>query len=89
MLIVHLVCLLFLSIASLILICLVKNPEPPQPVKKKTDGNQVTDFAYVEELHLVQEKLKCAQHDGTNRWCYISLDDPSEHIKLGLEEVML
>jgi hypothetical protein len=70
-------------------IFLVKNPELPQPVKKKTDGNRATDFAYADKLRLVQEKLKCVQHNGPNIWCYVSPDDPSEHVKLGLEEVTL
>ena len=37
----------------------------------------------------MKEKLKCEQHNGPNRWCYVSSNDPSEHVKLGLEEVTL
>ena len=47
------------------------------------------DFAYGEELRIVKEKLKCEQNNGPNRWFYVSLNCPSEHVKLGLEEVML
>ncbi|KIJ93283.1 hypothetical protein K443DRAFT_135080 [Laccaria amethystina LaAM-08-1] len=65
------------------------NPVAPEAAKKKTDGNKATDFAYGEELHIVKEKLKCEQHNGPNRWCCVSPKDPSDHIKLGLEEVTL
>ncbi|KAF8799498.1 hypothetical protein BYT27DRAFT_7176287 [Phlegmacium glaucopus] len=65
------------------------NPKPVEVPKKKTDGNRTTDFAYCEELKLVQEKLRCADHAGANRWCYVSPENPNEHIKLGLEEVTL
>jgi hypothetical protein len=58
-------------------------------MKKKTDGNRSTDFAYGEELKHVQEKLRCADHAGQNRWCYISPENPKEHINLGVEEVTL
>ena len=43
----------------------------PEPAKKKTDGNKVTDFMYGEELRIVEEKLRCEQHSGPNRWCYV------------------
>ena len=61
----------------------------PEPAKKKTDGNKVTDFMYGEELCIVKEKLRCEQHSGPNRWCYVSPNDPADHVKLGLEEVTL
>ncbi|KAF8811481.1 hypothetical protein BYT27DRAFT_7277025 [Phlegmacium glaucopus] len=65
------------------------NPHPVEAPKKKTDGNRTTDFAYYEELRIVQEKLRCAKHPGPNRWCYVSPENPNEHIKLALEEVTL
>lgn len=49
----------------------------------------MADFAYGEELCIVKEKLRCEQHSGPNRWCYVSLNDPADHVKLGLEEVTL
>jgi hypothetical protein len=57
--------------------------------KKKNDGNRVTDFAYGAELRLVKEKLRCAQHSGPNRWCYMSPENPNEHVPLGCEEITL
>ncbi|EDR07198.1 uncharacterized protein LACBIDRAFT_328214 [Laccaria bicolor S238N-H82] len=65
------------------------NPVAPKPAKKKTDGNKATDFAYGEELCIMKGKLKCEQHNGPNRWCYVSSNDPADHVKLGLEEVTL
>lgn len=57
--------------------------------KKKNDGNRTTDVAYNAELHMVKEKLKCVQHTGPNRWCYVSPENPNEHIALGCEEITL
>ena len=61
----------------------------PEPAKKKTDGNKATDFAYGEALRIVKEKLKCEQHNGPNRWCYVSPNDPADHVKLSLKEISL
>ncbi|PPQ92910.1 hypothetical protein CVT25_009181, partial [Psilocybe cyanescens] len=49
----------------------LKNAKPTEAPKKKTDGNRTTDFAYREELKLMQEKLRP--------------EDPKEYIKLGVE----
>ena len=38
---------------------------------------------------MVSRTLKCAQHPGDNRWCFINPDKPTEHIALGLEEITL
>ncbi|KJA13537.1 hypothetical protein HYPSUDRAFT_151502 [Hypholoma sublateritium FD-334 SS-4] len=65
------------------------NPKPIEIPKKKTDGNCTTDFAYREELQIVQEKLRCAEHSGINQWCYVSSENPQQHIKLSLEKVTL
>lgn len=61
----------------------------PQAPKKKTDGNRSTDSAYSAELRVVKEKLQCAHHSGPNRWCYVSPENPTEHVALGLEEITL
>ena len=58
-------------------------------VKKKNDSNRTTDFAYSAELRSVQEKLRCAQHNGPNRWCYVNKEMPHEHVPLGYEEISL
>ncbi|KAF8805111.1 hypothetical protein BYT27DRAFT_7105037 [Phlegmacium glaucopus] len=65
------------------------NPAPVEVAKKKNDGNRATDFAYGAELRMVQEKLRCAEHAGPNRWCYVSADTPNEHVALGYEEISL
>lgn len=49
----------------------------------------MTDFAYSAELHIVKEKLWCAQHDSPNHWCYVSPEHPTEHVPLGYEEISL
>ena len=64
-------------------------PAPVPAAKKKNDGNRVTDFAYSTELRIVKEKLQCAQHIGPNRWCYVSPENPNEHVALGYEEISL
>lgn len=61
----------------------------PVPALKKPDGNRITDFAYGAELCIVKEKLRCEQHDGPNRWCYVSPEHPTEHVPLGYEEISL
>ena len=66
-----------------------QNPAPVPATKKKNDGNRVTDFAYSAELRIVKEKLQCAQHVGPNRWCYVSPENPTEHVALGYEEISL
>ncbi|KAF8222563.1 hypothetical protein L208DRAFT_1426324 [Tricholoma matsutake] len=66
------------------------NTAPVETSKsKKTDGNHITDFAYADELHLVKEKLCCAEHGGLNHWCYVHPNTPGEHVTLGLEEITL
>ena len=57
--------------------------------KKKNNGHCATDFAYGAELHLVKEGLCCAQHSGPNQWCYVSPENPNEHVSLGCEEITL
>ncbi|KIM35687.1 hypothetical protein M413DRAFT_56413, partial [Hebeloma cylindrosporum] len=65
------------------------NPVPIETSNKKKEGTRKTDFAYNAELTAVNRNLKCAQHPGENRWCYINPEKPTEHIALGLEEITL
>ncbi|PPQ87378.1 hypothetical protein CVT25_001996 [Psilocybe cyanescens] len=65
------------------------NPAMPQAPKKKINGSRSTDSAYSAELRVVKEKLQCAHHSGPNRWCYVSPENPTEHVALGLEEITL
>ncbi|PPQ85004.1 hypothetical protein CVT25_010503 [Psilocybe cyanescens] len=50
-----------------------QNAKPAEALKKKTDENRTTDFAYREELKL----------------CYVSPENPKEHIRLEVEGVTL
>ena len=59
-----------------------QNPEPAPRKKRNENG-------YVEELRVIKQRLKCANHSGPNRWCYVRPNNPNEHVALGLKELML
>ncbi|KAJ7263545.1 hypothetical protein C8J57DRAFT_1629725, partial [Mycena rebaudengoi] len=46
----------------------------------------------IPELQQVQAKLKCAEHPGNNRWCYVmgpKSAHPGKHVELGIDVVSL
>lgn len=53
---------------------------------KKGNNN---DLSFTAAVRIVEEKLKCLQHGGPNRWCYVNPGNPADHIALGREEVHL
>jgi len=57
--------------------------------EKKSKNNQTGDLSYRTAARIVEEKLSCVQHSGSNHWCYINPETPVEHIALGREEVSL
>ncbi|KAF7977228.1 hypothetical protein HWV62_4323 [Athelia sp. TMB] len=50
---------------------------------------KATESAYAEELKIVKGALRCEEHGGANRWCYVSPGHGKKHIALGLKEVGL
>ncbi len=64
----------------------------PTPIESQNDGNN-SDWAavpvYSAELCIVQDKLRCGTHACPSKWCYMTPENPDEHIKLGYEEICL
>ncbi len=87
--VLHLVCWVFLLTATILTIYQNPTDAEASASKKKSDNTRTTDFGYEAELKIVQEKLRCAQHAGPNRWCYVSPTHPNEHVALLFEEITL
>ncbi|KAJ3858654.1 hypothetical protein EV359DRAFT_68834, partial [Lentinula novae-zelandiae] len=52
---------------------------------------KTTDTSYGDELTKLKEKLRCMQHSGHNRWCFVRHDEDhaGQHVNLGIEEITL
>ncbi|KAJ3875285.1 hypothetical protein F5051DRAFT_334075 [Lentinula edodes] len=52
---------------------------------------KTTDTSYGDELTKLKEKLRCMQHSGHNRWCFVRRDEDhaGQHVNLGIEEITL
>ncbi|KAG6908316.1 hypothetical protein DXG01_005292 [Tephrocybe rancida] len=51
-----------------------------------------SETAASEEMKIVKEKLRCAQHPGANRWCFVKNDrdgNAGRHVPLGIAELSL
>ncbi|KAF9524688.1 hypothetical protein CPB83DRAFT_897732 [Crepidotus variabilis] len=51
---------------------LTVNPQAPETTKKKTNGNASTDMGAHQQLRKLEHDLRCAEHPGPNRWCFVS-----------------
>lgn len=59
------------------------------PIVQEAKNDEAMGLSYSAALRIVQKKLKCMQHTEPNRWCYVRLENPNEHVALGKEEVSL
>ncbi|KAJ7676418.1 hypothetical protein B0H17DRAFT_1139856 [Mycena rosella] len=65
--------------------------QPDGKTTKQAEKQSETALS-IPELQQVQAKLKCAEHPGKNRWCYVmgpKSTHPGKHVELGIDVVSL
>ncbi|KAJ7127664.1 hypothetical protein C8R44DRAFT_616163 [Mycena epipterygia] len=65
--------------------------QPDGKTTKQAEKQSETALS-IPELQQVQAKLKCAEHPGNNRWCYVmgpKTTHPRKHVELGIDVVSL
>jgi hypothetical protein len=87
------------ELIDIILVCvsLMSSLQAPAVVrmesKRKRGGEDPSNLlmgSYVKELEHVKERLKCLEHPGEEKWCWVDPTTPgAQHIPLCLHDIQL